>query len=268
MGDGPGLDDGGRPRHKSWRSIRGMMRLMAVCAVGVWCLKGFLGVFGESREAARRAQCVNNLKSIGLALHNYHEAEGCFPPAYLAGADGKPLVSWRVLILPYLEQPPVIDESGKPRPRGWWDYRRDEPWDGPNNRTLATETPGFYSCPSHEGARGRGLTSYVAVVGPPTAFPGDESTTFAEFQDRTPETFLIVETCTTAIPWTEPRDLDWDRMSFQVDDPARPGISSEHPRGPNVLWADGQVLRLDRSSSAATVRARLTIDGGEVIPER
>src|SRR5207244_4506816 len=56
------------------------------------------------REASRRSVCVNNLKQIGLALQNYHDDFGCFPPAYIADENGRPMHSWRVLILPYIEQ--------------------------------------------------------------------------------------------------------------------------------------------------------------------
>jgi hypothetical protein len=251
MTDELGRDADGRPRRGFRLSVRVVIGLMFLgAAVFLWLISA------ESREAARRAQCVNNLKTIGLALHNYHAAEGCFPPAFLAGADGKPLVSWRVLILPYAD--PYLDAAPG-------NYRRNESWDGPNNRTLVAPTPSFYSCPSHEGARGRGLTSYVAAVGPTTAFPGLRPTMFAEFGDGSIETFLVVEMSNTTIHWTEPRDLDWNQMSFQIDDPSRPGISSEHPLGPNVLRVDGSVQRLDPSTPAATVRARLTINGGEVI---
>src|SRR4051812_9073955 len=74
------------------------------------------------REASKRTQCKNNLKEIALALHNYHEAYGCFPPAYIADKDGRPMHSWRVLILPYLDEKPL-----------YLKYRFDEPWNGPHN---------------------------------------------------------------------------------------------------------------------------------------
>src|SRR5690349_18070524 len=62
-----------------------------------------LPAMGSAREAARRSTCQCRLKQIGLALHNYLAAEGSFPPAYTVDADGKPMHSWRALILPYFE---------------------------------------------------------------------------------------------------------------------------------------------------------------------
>ncbi|MEZ6114117.1 MAG: DUF1559 domain-containing protein [Pirellulaceae bacterium] len=76
-----------------------------------------------AREAARRSQCSSNLKQIELALHNYHDTFKSFPPAYIADANGRPMHSWRVLILPFMEQRELYDQC-----------RFDEPWDGPNNQ--------------------------------------------------------------------------------------------------------------------------------------
>ena len=73
---------------------------------------------------------LNNLKQIAMALQCYHQANGCFPPAYIADKTGKPMHSWRVLILPYLDR----DDLYKA-------YNFTEPWDGPNNKKLATSRP-------------------------------------------------------------------------------------------------------------------------------
>ena len=75
--------------------------------------------FRDAREAARRSQCKGNLKQIGLALLNYHDTFGCFPPAYIADADGKPMHSWRVLILPYIDNAQLYNQSSLRRIVGW-----------------------------------------------------------------------------------------------------------------------------------------------------
>src|SRR3954465_14889144 len=125
-----------------------------------------------SREAARRSVCVNNLKQIGLALRGYHDAYGCFPPAYLADEAGRPMPSWRVLILPWLEQKDIYDL-----------YRFDEPWDGPNNRKLHDMRVSAYACPAN--FRTGRMTSYVAVLGPEAAWRGAGTTRLADIQDGT-----------------------------------------------------------------------------------
>ncbi len=73
-----------------------------------------------SRSAAHRAQCTNNLKQIALAYHNVHSATNTFPPPAIADKDGKPLLSWRVAILPYVEQQELYNK-----------FKLDEPWDSP-----------------------------------------------------------------------------------------------------------------------------------------
>src|SRR5437588_6801844 len=90
-----------------------------------------------AREAARRAQCTNNLKQIGLAMHNYHSSNNCFPPAFTTDRDGKPLLSWRVLLLPYLECSSL-----------YANFHLDEPWDSPHNRPLVNQMPSVFACPS------------------------------------------------------------------------------------------------------------------------
>ncbi len=115
----------------------------------------------QAREAARRSQCTNNLKQIALAMHNYHARHNTFPPAYNKSPDGKPLLSWRVQILPFLDQKALYDE-----------FHQDEPWDSPHNKTLISRMPVVYSCPSGSRTPAReGKTSYLTPRGPATIFP-------------------------------------------------------------------------------------------------
>jgi hypothetical protein len=119
--------------------------------------------------AERTAACKTNLKRLGLALHNYHDDHGSFPPPYIADKAGRPMHSWRVLLLPYLsesaEQQTVLRE-----------YRFDESWDGPHNRKLHDLTLKVFRCPSDASPATE--TTYVAVVGA-TRPPGRERVGFA-----------------------------------------------------------------------------------------
>jgi hypothetical protein len=230
------------------RGLRVTALMIVVLVVG-----GSIGMFSRQvskvREAARCGQCVGNLKQIGLAFHNYHQAWGSFPPAYLADANGKPMHSWRVLILPWMEQ------SGL-----YGSYNMAEPWDGPNNRKLFDQRPNIFHCPSRDC--GQSLASYVAIVGQGTAFPGPSTVKLSDIRDGTSETILLVEVSNVDIPWTEPRDLDLKTMSWFINDPARPAISSFHERIP-ILFVDGMIHRLDPSLSPATLKDMTTIDGHE-----
>jgi hypothetical protein len=99
--------------------------------------------------SSRRSACRSNLKNIALALHNYHEDHGSYPPAYIADENGRPMHSWRILLLPYIERGDLYKQ-----------YRFDEPWDGPNNRKLASQMPGLYRCAGHDYGEGEFHTTY------------------------------------------------------------------------------------------------------------
>ena len=88
----------------------------------------------EQVEDAARQQSINNLKHLSLAMHNCMDSYGQFPPAALYSKDGKPLLSWRVLLLPYLDQRELYEQ-----------FKLDEPWDGPTNKKLVAKMPAIYS---------------------------------------------------------------------------------------------------------------------------
>jgi Protein of unknown function (DUF1559) len=198
------------------------------------------------REEAKQVACQGRFNQLQFALTNYHATHGHFPPAFVAGPDGKPWHSWRVLILPFMEHTRVYDS-----------YRFDEPWDGPNNRLLADKIylP-IFQCHSGADYGKTYRTNIVAVVGDGTAFPGSGSTRLSDFQDGGRHTILLAEYGNSDIHWMEPRDLNAGEMSFRVNDPAAPSISGAHPAGPAVVFADSMTAyRLRRTLSADTLSA-------------
>lgn len=231
-----------------------------VCAGGMFFVCGgilialLLPAVQAAREAARRAQCTNNLKQIGLALQNYHDVHRSFPPAYVADENGRPLHSWRVLILPYLEQQPLYDR-----------YNFNEPWDGPNNSQLAALMPNVYRCPSDAaGGPVSTTTAYAAVTGPGTLFDADISSSITDITDGMTNTIAVVEAANAGIPWLEPRDLDMNRMSFTING-SPTDISSHHPQGATVVFTDGHTSFLLDTIGAQLLRAIMTKAGGEPI---
>jgi hypothetical protein len=223
------------------------------------------GAVGRAREDARSSNCVGHLAQLRLAFANYEAIHGCLPPAAITGVDGTPLLSWRVAILPEIEGQGLFDQ-----------IKLDEPWDSPHNRRFQTLMPPIFACPSRKGGAASGLTSYVVVVGPHTLFNGTaKGRTSAEISDPGP-TLMVVESWNSNINWMEPRELECTSMSFRVNDPARPSISSGHHvgsyPGPHVaaLHAvepgdSAPVGYLGDSIPTATVQALLTIDGGEKV---
>lgn len=226
--------------------------LVAMFMCGGVLIALLLPAVQAAREAARRSQCNNNLKQIGLAMQNYADVYKEFPPAYLADAEGKPMHSWRVLILPYMEQEALYNR-----------YRFDEPWDGPNNSRLAAEMPPAYRCPSD--AVTTNTTDYVVITGPGTMFDGDKSIGFGSIKDGTSNTLLVVESANAGVHWMEPRDLDAGQMTFTVNGPGGSEISSNHPGGAEAVFADGATRFISGSVSPQVLRALTTPAGGEQV---
>ncbi len=243
------------------KSIRGKPRsralgcLIIVSILAVGCSFLFQAIT-DAREAARQSGCRGRFGQLHLAFLNYHAVYGSFPPAYVADGDGTPMHSWRVLILPFINQKAVYEE-----------YDFSEPWNGPHNRTLSQQIYNdIFHCPSSPHSEASPMTDYVVITGPDTAFPGDVSTSSDDNRDGLKNTILVVEIANSNIHWMEPRDLDTETMSFTVDDPVLPSISSHHPTGPGVVFPDrGSAFRLDASLQTRTLKALTTIAGNEPV---
>jgi len=206
----------------------------------------------SAREAARRMECNNNLKQIALAFHCYHDVYKTFPPAYIPDKDGRPMHSWRVLILPFMEQQALQQQ-----------YDFNEPWDSPRNQLVTSTVVPAYKCPSAPGQPTE--TNYMAVTGPGTLFEGAEGCSIAKIADGTSNTILVVEVAGTGVNWAEPRDLDAVTFSPPFSPPRPDAAGSYHPGGLNVVMADGATRFLSNSTDPATARGLITRAGDERI---
>jgi hypothetical protein len=208
------------------------------------------------RDSEAYSYSINHLRRISLAFHNYHDAYGRLPPAVVRDKDGRPLYSWRVAILPYLEEDHLYRQ-----------FNHDEPWDGPNNSRLLAKMPSCYYRPWTGSME---QTHYLAVVGPGTAFERD-GLTWADFQDDRANTVVVVE-ATDAVPWSKPVDLVYDpngplpKLGTGMTRPVR-FLNRTLSRRPGITFgfADGQARFLDEPIPNATVRAFITRSGGETV---
>jgi prepilin-type processing-associated H-X9-DG protein len=234
--------------------LRGRKQAIAGIVLGVFgclfTLAILMPAYRSAGEAARRSQCISNLKQIGLAMHNYHEVHGRLPAAAIVGKDGRPLLSWRVAILPYLDSTDLYSS-----------FHLDEPWDSPHNLSLLDKMPGLYKCPSDKTLQ-PGMTGYQAIIGPGAAFKPDfKPLKFEDFTDGTSNTILIGES-RRSVPWTKPEDLPFD-MNIPLA-----GLGSHHGyhnNGFNVLFTDGSVRFIKSSINPQALRAILTRDGKEEV---
>jgi hypothetical protein len=216
------------------------LTFLALVVLCLMCLIGLLMPAVESAvEPARRVTCANNLKQIVLALLEYERANGHFPPAYIADKNGKPIHSWRVLILPNLD----YDSFYKM-------YDFTERWDSPKNQNVSVSRLPTYVCPCDPGADPQ--TNYVAVVGPDSAWTGAKPRKLADFGKDASHTIMLVESARSGVLWAEPRDFSLDSLSAAMA--GSPAISSNHGLhehffftygpGVNVALADGSVCYL------------------------
>jgi hypothetical protein len=201
-----------------------------------------------AREAARRAQSSNNLKQIGLAMHTYAYSHKHFPPAYTADKNGKPLLSWRVHVLPYLEQNDLYKQ-----------FHLDEPWDSEHNKALIAQMPSVYKHP-RSAVSGEGKTNYLTVRGEKTVFSGTKGIAFRDITDGTSNTIMTVEVADEkAAVWTKPDDFEYDEKN-----PLQ-GLVGLSVGGFQVGFADGSVRFLSSSTDPKTLIALFTRNGGEPI---
>jgi hypothetical protein len=138
----------------------------------------------------------DNLKLLALAMHNYHDARRSLPPAAVLDKDKKSLLSWRVLLLRYLNQRDLFDE-----------FKLDESWDSAHNKKLLAKMPKVFAPVT--GKHDPGTTFYQVFVGKGAAFEGVRGLRLVDFTDGLSNTALIIEGG-EAVPWTKPADLIFD----------------------------------------------------------
>ena len=190
-------------------------------------------------------QSANNLKQIALAMHNYHDAYGHFPPQAIYSKDGKALLSWRVLLLPFLEQDALYRQ-----------FKLDEAWDSAHNQRLLAQMPKLFG--DADVNTTKPVTVYQAFAGPGAFFEGTEGLRIADFTDGTSNTLMIVEAA-KPIPWSKPEDLPYDPNK------PLPKLGGHAPGGFNAAFCDGSVRFLRDAIKESVLRALITRNGGEVI---
>lgn len=175
----------------------------------------------DATRETRQGDCVMHLKQIALALLNYQDHYGSLPPAVVTDANGNPLHSWRVLILPFLGGEDVYAK-----------YDFSEPWNGPNNSRLQTELPEWFADRFRclDGRSGRRMTNYFAVIGPQTLWPGTTSGVIEARMTEVAAEVLVIELPDSEVNWMEPTDISVaDAISRLANLSGERGAI--HPRG-------------------------------------
>lgn len=223
--------------------VGGIGCLASVLVIGI-LIALLLPAVQAARNAARRSHGMNNMKLISIGMLNHETVYGSFPPRAILDEDGRQLLSWRVAILPYIEEQYLYEE-----------FHLDEPWDSPHNRPLADRMPAIYLNP---GLENEGRTHYQLPVGKGTPFEGDEGLRMSDIHDGASNTILVVE-ADEGVIWTKPDDWAYD-----PSDPTN-GVGNLR-RGRFIAgFADGSVRLLSSNEDLNVLRALFTHQGGERI---
>jgi hypothetical protein len=202
------------------------------------------GAADAPATARERAQATNNLKQIGLAFHLFHDKIGHLP-VDIAGKDGKALLSWRVAILPFIEQEALFKQ-----------FKFDEPWDSDNNKKLVAKMPKLYA--PVRGKAKEGETFYQVFTGEKAIFaPGRKPKIFA-IPDGTSNTGMIFEGGEPVV-WTKPADLTYDEKK------PLPKLGGLFDGEFYVAMGDGSVRRIKKDPDEKELRKLIMPADGEPI---
>jgi hypothetical protein len=205
------------------------------------------------RAAVAREQSQMNLKQIGMALHNHHDAVMYFPAGVADPAGKKVLLSWRVAILPYIEQDNLYKQ-----------FKMDEPWDSPANKKLIGLMPKVFAAPTTEASDGK--TYYRGFTGPRTVLnpqfrpnvPIARGMTITQITDGSSNTLVVAEAADPVV-WTKPDELEYDPKK------PVPKLGGVFEAGFHGLFADGSVKFLPKSTDEQTVRNLIDAGDGNVV---
>ncbi len=226
-------------------SIRERVVTSVCLALVLLWLGGILRAAGKVRDAADRAISGNNLKQIALAFHNYRYVFKRFPTAAIYSQEGKPLLSWRVAILPYIEQKTLYQR-----------FNLNEPWDSPHNKALLDDMPEEFAPPGADKGKGH-LTHYRVFTGPGTLFADRWPARLTNIRDGPSNTLLVIE-AREPVPWTKPDDLPYKENGLPaLGMPGREWICA--------AFCDGAVRVFRPDPDEKTLRAAITPVGGEEV---
>ncbi len=253
--DGPVFRNSTGPSKKVWPA-KLLGAFFSLLVIGSLVLVSFILFFPSAKNALgvrQRTLGLSNVKQIADALNSYRKTYGNYPTPIVVESSGKPLYSWRVLILPQLGYASLYN-----------DYQLDQTWDSPTNIDLMTRMPPVYACPGNLNALAGQVTNFALIIGPGSLFPSGTSVDPDVMLDKPSETLLVVETTDGAYNWTQPGDLS---TSSGIAIGSRPmvDIGGNYPDCVIAATVDGSPIAIKKSISRASLDAIITPNGEEVV---
>lgn len=248
-----------KPRRLDRRKLGWGLKLVAL-AGGAWIVWAIvfytlLPVLNDIGQLRNRTAGLNNLQRIAAALNSYADQYGSYPPSVVCDASGKPMHSWRVLILEHLGETSLYNQ-----------YDFNEPWDSPaNSLLLSSRTPAVYVSPANQDGRAIGETNYFLITGQGTLFPPGGPLAPIDVKDGLDKTLLIVESDGNLIEWTQPVDIDSAKLNPRIGATGSDTIGGTHSDGAAAVFADGSPAWLPNDLAPELLNALISPDGNEPI---
>jgi len=220
-------------------------RITTYCLLVLATLVGTSVLRADDAEAKKKS--AKNMKELALALLNFRDTYNTFPPHPSLQTDlTKRLYSWRVDILPFIEEDNL-----------WKTFKQKEPWDSEDNKKLLDKMPKTYA-PVTDDSKEKNLTHYQIIVGGGAMFDSKKRVKIKDITDGTSNTIMIVE-AEEPVLWTKPADLVYD------PEKPLPKFGGLFKDGFHVAFADGTVRFIKKDTDEKLIRALITRAGGEAV---
>ncbi|MCC9604965.1 DUF1559 domain-containing protein [Blastopirellula sp. JC732] len=224
---------------------------LAICGGGVASVA--VPAIKQARRDTQNQASRDNLKRIAAAMDAYYSTYDAYPPAVTTDAKGKPMHSWRVLLLPFLGHSEIYSR-----------YNLNVPWDDPMNMQLVSEMPNVYRSFDETG-NGFFDTRFVVIRGKETLFPDGGGVTKDDIKDEYESLLLVVEKNGPGVNWMQPDDLILNRDSLLIEnDPENAATLTSSLTG-NAVMADGEAFLLPDMTSQQLMRDMATRKGQEEV---
>jgi hypothetical protein len=236
--------------HEAWSDLRqALYTLIKVSlflgGLGVLVCLSVLFAVSYQKSKARKLTSVHQLRQIAIAMQNYHAEHGCFPRAYWISPQGERTLSWRVALLPYLEQKPTFEAIDV-----------GEPWDDPVNQEATHYFPSIYRALLSEDDDDGG-TGYLLLEGPGTLFQEGRKLSLADCKISPSETMVAIEVVQSGIRWAEPKDIQPRQLLLAIQNEGGSGICLPYSHGVHVAFAGGSVRFLSNRELELKLREML-----------
>ncbi len=232
--------------------LRAAALAVGVTLFSIVMIYGLWPTFKGLKERRDAINCMSNLQRIAMAMNAYAKDFGTYPTPVVMDAAGKPLYSWRVLLLPYLDEANL-----------YANFKLNEPWDSTHNAPLVASCPAVYISPGSVGNTSQ--ASYVLITGAGTIFPSTGPLKPAQIADGPSRTLLLVETNNMIHEWSKPYDIDVAKLNVRIGAAGNDKIGGTHADGASAVFADGEPAWLSSDLPSTIVDAAITPNGSEAI---